>query len=146
MNPKYGQQDRDKKGKFATKKQINKKEKMRETGKLNKDRKAESISITGKKNPVEGSRVIDIPFMCAKMFCKKCDEPLLIQNIIGEKIHGLASTFVITCTKCTTLSEVDTGRKYIPSTAGESKKQQLFAINTKVAMGKYFLKYTSQFL
>lgn len=137
MNPKFNEQSRDKKGKFATKKQICKQNKMKTTGKSNEGRKTLSQNVqTEPKHPCQGNRVVDLSFMSEKMFCEKCEEPLLIQNIISEKIKGLASTFLIYCSKCSFLSEVDSSKKYVPKTKSGKSAKPLFEINTKVALGE----------
>lgn len=141
-NNKISEQLRHFNGRFIKKKQRDDYEKRSATGKNNKGKiaVAKTLLKTFEKNveerfPVQGTRVLDLEHVAQNMYCKKCKSPLLLQNIRSDKIQGLASTFDILCTKCLVITEVDSGKKYLPP----EKKKRVFVINSRVALGNYIL-------
>lgn len=95
----------------------------------------ENLGRHKKDIPVEGERVTNLKFMAKKMFCRKCYHALSLCDIQGETVQGLGSIFDVQCSKCNSLTKVPSNEKYVNPTTNRT----LFAINSKVALGKFIL-------
>lgn len=83
--------------------------------------------------PVQGCRVVDFQHMANQMICSACKTPLLIKNIVRERVEGLGSHLYIRCTHCSKVANVTTGEQY---KILDKDKRPAFVINTKSALGK----------
>lgn len=57
-----------------------------------------------------GQRVVDLQLLGKNLKCSSCSSILSLENILSEKIRGLHSTLLITCTQCPAISTVHTGK------------------------------------
>ena len=44
--------------------------------------------------------LIDREYMESQMYCLTCDKPLLLQNILSEKMYALGVTYLVQCAEC----------------------------------------------
>lgn len=86
---------------------------------------------------VKGNRIVSLEYMARQMQCVHCQKPLLLQHIEGEIRHGLASIFSVRCQKCQKITTIKSGEEYKSPSTGH----QLFAINTKAALGEFLFEF-----
>ncbi|XP_066593220.1 uncharacterized protein [Prorops nasuta] len=112
------------KGRFATKKQILKKQKIVAAQK----RRHSKPKSTEELFPVQGRRIVEIETIAKSLWCKSCKERLFLDKIESSKGHGVAETFIIRCEKCLLLNEVPTSKQH------DVNGYRRFDVNSKIAL------------
>lgn len=86
----------------------------------------------------EGRRVINLKTLAHALWCKGCNIPLSLKNIVSEKLTGLASTFKVKCSTCQVIYEVPTENVH-PTTrkpSGGMGGRPTYDVNYKAVLGK----------
>lgn len=135
------------KGKVVTEKVYNQRLAQRNTGKHNLKTRDENTSTAEKEStdeeqkisnePGEGRRIVYLKFLGKQLWCTSCKESLSLDNIEQEERRGLGSVLLIRCHKCLLVNPVVTGKQHTPP--GKSRRDSRFDVNTKLAIGQYYL-------
>ena len=69
--------------------------------------------------------------------CHSCSVPLELINVKSEQKYGFVSVFSVQCSACESINKIKTDTMHGRLSTTKLRKN-LFDINTKVALGKYF--------
>lgn len=125
---------RDVKGKFVKKKVLDKKKKIKAALlKLKKNASDPNPNLV-----CEGRRIVELRELGKNLKCCKCLNTLSLLDTVAENISGLNSCLTVKCQSCNVSTLVSTGKTHAGK---ESSKNLLADVNTKAALGNYWIYY-----
>jgi hypothetical protein len=102
-----------------------------------KKREEVDVEVVDSYNLIEeGRRLVDFKYLASQFRCHQCSSDLSPLHTISEFRVGVASTFVVKCQSCQYENNI-----YSSTWTASNKNRRLFDVNSKLALGKYVLRY-----
>lgn len=124
--------DRNKQGKFVTRKRKNQLEAYKENDCFQKRVKSDDNDDMFVSSLV-GRTVVELRCMAEQLWCNACNITLSLRDVENEYQKGLATILTVRCSKCLLLRKVFTSKKV--ASEENRKSYDLFAVNLKAALG-----------